>query len=66
MRIRLRPDQRKALILLEAVKLLRDTGVIDMAILCVRCRCARSTIIYHFGSTDKIRQVAIEAVRCQN
>ncbi len=58
MRMRLTPDQRKAMILAEATRMLRDNGTIDMGLLPTACHCARSTILYHFGSTDELRRRA--------
>jgi hypothetical protein len=56
--MRLTPDQRKAMILVEATRMLKDTGKIDMTILSTACHCVRGTILYHFGSTDELHRRA--------
>lgn len=58
MRTRLTADQRKAVIMHEAVKLMREYGEVDMVLLSARSRCVRSNIMHHFGSVDEVRRRA--------
>lgn len=62
MRTRLTADQRKAVIMHEAVKLMREFGEVDMVLLATRSRCVRGNIMHHFGSVEEVRRRAKNAI----
>jgi hypothetical protein len=59
--VRLSAAQRKAMIMAEAVVMMKQGTEVTCTMLAKRCKCTRGTIIYHFGGIAEVRRLAQEA-----
>lgn len=56
--VRLSAAQRKAMVVAEAVVMLKSGQDVTCKALAKRCKCARGTIVYHFGGIDEVKRRA--------